>query len=124
MSHTVLRSSLEDTCTVRYQAFCTVLDFPNRERQNARNFDSHLTANATIGPNRTQTDEMPKRKRGKEPSFSERLSKLEDDVFRALKTAKGFERQRLSKRARDAGVTDEKRQRLDREIAVLKVCSA
>lgn len=52
----------------------------------------------------------------------DRLEKHQDDIFRALKTAKGFERQRLSKRLHEAGVTPDKQERLEREVAVLKVC--
>ncbi|KPM34136.1 hypothetical protein AK830_g12434 [Neonectria ditissima] len=63
---------------------------------------------------------MPKRKRSGEPSVQEKLNKLSDDISRALKAAKGFERQRLSKRIRDDGITPEKKERLDREITVLK----
>ncbi|KAH8176911.1 BUD22 domain-containing protein [Sarocladium implicatum] len=63
---------------------------------------------------------MPKRKRGSEASLSEKLGKLQEEVFRALKAAKGFERQRIAKRSRDAGVSDDKKQRLDRELSVLK----
>lgn len=65
---------------------------------------------------------VPKRKREREPSLKQRIEKLQEEVFRALKAAKGFERQRLSKRQRDADVAPEKQQRLEREIAVLKVC--
>jgi hypothetical protein len=64
---------------------------------------------------------MPKRKRSGEPSVQEKLNKLSDDISRALKAAKGFERQRLSKRIRDDGITPDKKERLDREITVLKV---
>lgn len=64
---------------------------------------------------------MPKRKRSAEPSLPEKLEKLRAEVFRALKTAKGFERQRLSKRLHDDGITPEKKERLEREIFVLKV---
>ncbi|CAJ2505096.1 Uu.00g124900.m01.CDS01 [Anthostomella pinea] len=59
---------------------------------------------------------MPKRKR--EPSLEDRLAQWRKDLVRGLKTAKGFERQRLSKRLRDADA--EKTARLEREIAVLK----
>ena len=64
---------------------------------------------------------MPKRKRSSETSLQQTLDKASDEVFRALKAAKGFERQRLSKRLRDAGVTPDKQERLDREVTVLKV---
>ena len=64
---------------------------------------------------------MPKRKRSAETSLQAVLEKQQDDVFRALKVAKGFERQRLSKRLRDDGVQPDKQERLEREVAVLKV---
>ncbi|KAG6255669.1 hypothetical protein E4U23_003654 [Claviceps purpurea] len=63
---------------------------------------------------------MPKRKRGAESSLTDILVKFEDEVFRALKASKGFERQRLSKRIRDQATTPDKAQRLEREISVLK----
>jgi len=61
---------------------------------------------------------MPKRKRG-EASLEEKLAKWQKELVRALKLAKGFERQRLSKRLRDADL--EKKARLEREVLVLKV---
>lgn len=64
---------------------------------------------------------MAKRKRNGEPNLQDILDKHQDDVSRALKASKGFERQRLSKRLRDQGNTQDKIQRLEREIAVLKV---
>lgn len=63
----------------------------------------------------------PKRKRSGEPTLKQKIEKLQDEIFKALKAAKGFERQRLSKRQRDVGVPQEKQQRLEREIGVLKV---
>ncbi|KAJ8113205.1 hypothetical protein ONZ43_g5204 [Nemania bipapillata] len=60
---------------------------------------------------------MPKRKRG-EASLEENLAKWQKELARCLKTAKGFERQRLSKRFREADA--EKTARLEREILVLK----
>ncbi|KAK0382839.1 hypothetical protein NLU13_9934 [Sarocladium strictum] len=63
---------------------------------------------------------MPKRKRGSDSSLTGKLEKLQDEVFRALKAAKGFERQRIAKRSRDAGITEDKKERLDRELSVLK----
>ncbi|KAG5974288.1 hypothetical protein E4U58_003265 [Claviceps cyperi] len=63
---------------------------------------------------------MPKRKRGAESSLTDVLVTFEDQVFRALKASKGFERQRLSKRIRDQAITPDKAQRLEREISVLK----
>ncbi|ORY57571.1 Bud-site selection protein, partial [Pseudomassariella vexata] len=61
---------------------------------------------------------MAKRKR--EPSLQENLSRWEQKLMQALKTAKGFERQRLSKRIRDPTTTPEKIERLEREVVVLK----
>ncbi|KAI1078868.1 Bud-site selection protein [Whalleya microplaca] len=59
---------------------------------------------------------MPKRKR--EPSLAEKLAQWQKELVRGMKTAKGFERQRLSKRIREADAG--KAARLEREIAVLK----
>lgn len=64
---------------------------------------------------------MVKRKRSGPLSLQDSLEKHSNDIFRALKAAKGFERQRMSKRLRDAGLTDDKKERLEREILVLKV---
>lgn len=66
-------------------------------------------------------DDMPKRKRSGQSSVHAELEKYQDEVFRALKASKGFERQRLSKRLRDPGITQDKVHRLEKEIAVLKV---
>ncbi|KAK7220819.1 hypothetical protein V2G26_008822 [Clonostachys chloroleuca] len=63
---------------------------------------------------------MSKRKRNSEPTLQDQLTKSQDDLFRALKAAKGFERQRLSKRLHEAGITPDKQERLEREVAVLK----
>jgi hypothetical protein len=63
---------------------------------------------------------MPKRKRG-ELSLDDKLEKQCNEVFRALKSAKGFERQRLSKRLREDGIGPDKKERLEREVTVLKV---
>ncbi|KAI1758321.1 Bud-site selection protein [Xylaria castorea] len=60
---------------------------------------------------------MPKRKRG-EPSLEENFAKWRKELVRGLKVAKGFERQRLSKRLREAD--PEKAARLEKEILVLK----
>ncbi|RTE73173.1 hypothetical protein BHE90_012410 [Fusarium euwallaceae] len=62
---------------------------------------------------------MPKRKRG-ELSLEDNLEKHSNEVFRALKSAKGFERQRLSKRLREDGIGPDKKERLEREVTVLK----
>lgn len=63
---------------------------------------------------------MVKRKRH-EPKLDAQLQDLEVKLFRALKTSKGFERQRLAKRVREAN--PDKVERLEREVAVLKVRS-
>ncbi|KAI2628567.1 Bud-site selection protein [Hypoxylon sp. NC1633] len=63
---------------------------------------------------------MPKRKRSYEPSLVEKLEKWHKELARGMKTAKGFERQRLSKRIREAQADAAKVARLEREIAVLK----
>ncbi|RYP72017.1 hypothetical protein DL771_004486 [Monosporascus sp. 5C6A] len=60
---------------------------------------------------------MPKRKRG-EPSLEEKLAQWEKELYRGLKTAKGFERQRYAKRIRDS--PPEKVARLEKEVLVLK----
>ncbi|EOO02177.1 putative nadh-ubiquinone oxidoreductase kda subunit protein [Phaeoacremonium minimum UCRPA7] len=63
---------------------------------------------------------MPKRKRSIEDELEERLAKWRKDLFRVLKVAKGFERQRLAKRIRDDKSTPDKISRLEREVVVLK----
>ncbi|KAI0138911.1 Bud-site selection protein [Hypoxylon sp. NC0597] len=65
---------------------------------------------------------MPKRKRNHEPSLEEKLTQWHKELARGMKTAKGFERQRLSKRIREAQTKNEvdKVTRLEREVAVLK----
>lgn len=63
---------------------------------------------------------MPKRKRA-EDSLDERLPQFKTDLFRALKRVKGFERQRLSRRLHEKGLSEEKKQKYDLEVAVLKV---
>jgi hypothetical protein len=63
---------------------------------------------------------MPKRKR-EDNSLQGRLEKFETELLRALKTAKAFERQRQSKRARDQATTPDKKARIEREVVVLKV---
>ncbi|KAI1310744.1 Bud-site selection protein [Xylaria venustula] len=60
---------------------------------------------------------MPKRKR-EGPSLEENIEKWRKELARGMKTAKGFERQRLGKRLREAD--PEKATRLEREILVLK----
>ncbi|KAJ3481999.1 hypothetical protein NLG97_g7685 [Lecanicillium saksenae] len=63
---------------------------------------------------------MVKRKRGAEALSLRHLEKLQEDISRALKEAKGYERQRMSKRQREADASAEKKAKLEREINVLK----
>ena len=62
---------------------------------------------------------MPKRKREEETADA-LFARHRIELYNALKSAKGFERQRLSKRLRDAKATPDKRSRIDKEIVVLK----
>ena len=61
---------------------------------------------------------MPKRKRNE---LEEKREYHHTALFRALKVAKAFERQRMAKRQRDPKSTPEKRARIEKEIEVLKV---
>ncbi|KAJ6439697.1 cellular morphogenesis protein (Bud22) [Purpureocillium lavendulum] len=63
---------------------------------------------------------MPKRKRSDDASLPAVLEKHQNEVSRALKTSKGFERQRLSKRLREDGLQADKKERLEREVTALK----
>ncbi|KAL2133996.1 hypothetical protein VTI74DRAFT_1249 [Chaetomium olivicolor] len=63
---------------------------------------------------------MPKRKRDDESSVEATFFRFRTDLFHALKLAKGFERQRQSKRLRDAKATPDKKARIEKEIVVLK----
>lgn len=105
---------------------CDYNSYFNRTRQNFLDQPTLFFVTSTINyiytkaKNRTT---MPKRKRNSEPSLYDKLTKHLDEVSRALKAAKGFERQRLSKRTHEAGATAEKKERLEREISVLKVSS-
>lgn len=66
---------------------------------------------------------MPKRKR-LEDELEEKLLYHRKELFRMLKVAKCFERQRMAKRQRDPKSTPEKIERIEKEIVVLKVgCS-
>lgn len=65
-------------------------------------------------------DKMPKRKRD-EDVLEEKLAHHRKELFRMLKVAKGFERQRMAKRQRDPKSTSEKQARIEKEIVVLKV---
>ncbi|KAK4133644.1 Bud-site selection protein [Trichocladium antarcticum] len=62
---------------------------------------------------------MPKRKRDEETPAAV-FARHRIDLYNALKSAKGFERQRLAKRQRDARATPDKRARIGKEIVVLK----
>lgn len=55
--------------------------------------------------------------------MEEQLTKFGQELHHALKLAKGFERQRQAKRLKDNKATAEKKERLQKEIVVLKVCS-
>lgn len=63
-------------------------------------------------------DRMAKRKRD---DLQEKLEHHSTVLSRALKVAKGFERQRMSKRSHDPKSPREKRARIEKEIEVLKV---
>ncbi|KAL2198035.1 Bud-site selection protein [Corynascus similis CBS 632.67] len=62
---------------------------------------------------------MPKRKRD-DISLDALIPRLRTDIFHALKQAKGFERQRQSKRLSDPKTAPEKKARIENEIVVLK----
>ncbi|KAF6823600.1 cellular morphogenesis protein [Colletotrichum plurivorum] len=63
---------------------------------------------------------MVKRKRSRESDLDQKLAEARKEIFRALKGAKGLERQRYSKRMRDDKSTPDKLKRLEREVLVLK----
>lgn len=67
------------------------------------------------------TVRMVKRKRSRESDLDQKLAEARKEIFRALKGAKGLERQRYSKRMRDDKSTPDKLKRLEREVLVLKV---
>jgi hypothetical protein len=67
---------------------------------------------------------MPKRKRTTEEEVEGQLTKFHQDLHHALKLAKGFERQRQAKRLKDPKATPEKKERIQKEIVVLKVCAS
>lgn len=90
-----------------------------RRQKNKSSAASNTQRNCSHKPSHATT--MPKRKRGIETSLPARLEKFQEELSRALKAAKGFERQRLSKRQRDRKLPPEKRERVAREITVLKV---
>ncbi|KAL1840894.1 hypothetical protein VTJ49DRAFT_7636 [Mycothermus thermophilus] len=62
---------------------------------------------------------MPKRKRDS-PTLDALFARHRADVFHALKTAKGHERQRQSKRLSDKRTDPAKRARIENEVVVLK----
>jgi hypothetical protein len=64
---------------------------------------------------------MPKRKRAREETLEDKLTGYRTDLFRALKKVKGFERQRQSKHLHQPDTDPIKRQRLEKEVQVLKV---
>ena len=61
---------------------------------------------------------MPKRKR--EDDAEEVFGRFREELHHALKMAKGFERQRQSKRLHDSKTTPDKKTRIEKEIVVLK----
>ncbi|KAK4217210.1 Bud-site selection protein [Rhypophila decipiens] len=63
---------------------------------------------------------MPKRKRSEEEELTKILSASHHAIHHALKIAKGYERQRQSKRLRDPDTDAEKRARLQNEIVIQK----
>ncbi|KAK2732774.1 cellular morphogenesis protein [Colletotrichum kahawae] len=63
---------------------------------------------------------MVKRKRSRQSDLEQKLTEARSEIFRALKGAKGLERQRYSKRLRDDKSTPDKIKRLEREVLVLK----
>ncbi|KAB5583059.1 Bud-site selection protein [Coniochaeta sp. 2T2.1] len=63
---------------------------------------------------------MPKRKRTIEETVEEQLQKFGQELHHALKLAKGFERQRQAKRLKDPKAPAEKKERMQKEIFVLK----
>ncbi|PNP37394.1 hypothetical protein TGAMA5MH_10693 [Trichoderma gamsii] len=63
---------------------------------------------------------MPKRKRSVADTVQTKLEKYRIDIFRALSSAKVFERKRFSTKLREPGITVAKKTRLEREYGVLK----
>ena len=64
---------------------------------------------------------MLKRKRPGKESVEEEFLTLRQELYKALRMVKGFERQRQAKRLRESKGITEKTRRLENEIAVLKV---
>ncbi|KAK1779709.1 Bud-site selection protein [Copromyces sp. CBS 386.78] len=63
---------------------------------------------------------LGKRKRSEEEEVEKVFQKYWGELHHALKTAKGFERQRQSKRLRDRSTPQDKKARIENEIVVLK----
>lgn len=63
---------------------------------------------------------MPKRKRDDGASVESLFARFRTELYQSLKAAKGFERQRQSKRLRDEKSTPEKKARIEKEVVVLK----
>lgn len=63
---------------------------------------------------------LGKRKRTEEEDVEKTFQKYWGELHHALKTAKGFERQRQSKRLRDRSTPQDKKARIENEIVVLK----
>ncbi|PTB44302.1 uncharacterized protein TrAFT101_002864 [Trichoderma asperellum] len=63
---------------------------------------------------------MPKRKRSVAETVQNKLEKYRIDIFRALSSAKVYERKRFSTKLREPGITVAKKTRLEREYGVLK----
>jgi hypothetical protein len=63
---------------------------------------------------------MPKRKRDEDASVDALFFRFRNDLFHALKIAKAFERQRQAKRLKDPKSTPERKERVEKEIVVLK----
>ena len=66
---------------------------------------------------------MVKRKRSSDETLEEKLLQFKTDLFRALKKVKGFERQRLSRRLHEKGLAEDRKEKYELEVAVLKVCT-
>lgn len=63
---------------------------------------------------------LGKRKRSEEDDIEKVFAKYWGELHHALKTAKGFERQRQSKRLHDRSTPQDKKARIENEIVVLK----
>jgi hypothetical protein len=62
---------------------------------------------------------MAKRKRIEESKIEATFSRCQTDLFKVLKSAKAFERQRLAKRLKDRSTTTQKAERLNKELLIL-----